>query len=103
MKNVKVTYTVKPEFAPKNRENIKSFMKDFREIPDAGFRYTVYCYPDGKTFLHLSSWADDKIQNQALNVPSFLAFQKERDESGLEGEHKMEMLELVAASHAVVG
>jgi hypothetical protein len=103
MKTVKVTYTVKPEFVPKNLENINSFMKDFRKITSMGFRYTVYQCEDGKTFMHLSGYANDEIQKQVLAVESFKSFQRQRDESGLEGSHKIEELKFVASSHEVFG
>jgi hypothetical protein len=99
MKTVKVTYTVKPEFVVKNQENINAFMQDFRQLPSAGFRYTVYLLADGRTFLHLSSYADDAIQKQVLNVESFKSFQRQRDESGLDGSHRVEELKLVASSY----
>ena len=101
MKSVKVTYTVKSEFAPKNQENINSFMKDFRKLASADFRYAVYLCDDGKSFMHLSMYANDEIQKQVLDIDSFKSFQRQRDESGLEGSHRVETLQLVASSHNV--
>jgi len=102
MKTIKVTYTVKPEFILKNQENIDSFMKDFREINPADFRYAVYLLGDGKTFMHLSTYANDEIQKQVLAIESFTKFQRQRDESGLQGSHKVEELKLVASSHDIL-
>ena len=99
MKSVKVTYTVKSEFVSNNQENINSFMKDFRKLNSADFRYIVYLCDDGKTFMHLSTYANDEIQKQVLDIESFKSFQRQRDESGLEGSHKIEMLKFIAASH----
>ncbi len=99
MKSVKVTYTVKPEFVQKNQENIDRFMKDFRKITDPGFRYTVYLFADGRTFLHASSYANEEIQQRVLNIESFKSFQRLRDESGLDGSHRVEELKFVASSH----
>jgi hypothetical protein len=99
MKSVKVTYTVSSEFVPKNQENINSFMKDFRKLNSADFRYIVYLCEDGKTFMHLSMYANDEIQKRVLDVESFKSFQRQRDDSGLEGPHKIETLKFVASSH----
>lgn len=95
---VKVTYTVKSEFVLKNQENINSFMKDFRKINSTDFRYTAYVGDDGKTFMHLSIYKNEEIQKQVLAIESFKSFQQQRDESGLEGPHKVEMMKLVASS-----
>jgi hypothetical protein len=99
MKSVKVNYTVKSEFVSHNLENINAFMKDFRKLNRADFHYTVYLCEDGKTFMHLSTYANDEIQKQVLDVESFKSFQRQRDESGLEGSHKIETLRFIAASH----
>jgi hypothetical protein len=95
---VKVTYTVKPEFVPKNQENISLFMADFRKMDRHNFRYNVYLKADGRTFVHLSHFKDEIIQNEILNVPSFKSFQKERDESGLNNSHQLETFKVVDAS-----
>lgn len=96
---VKVTYTVKPDFADKNRENIALFLEDFGQLNGEDFRYNVYESEDGKTFMHLSHYRNEAIQKELLNVSSFKSFQKLRDESGLEIEPKIEVMNLVGAAH----
>ncbi|WP_028981675.1 hypothetical protein [Sporocytophaga myxococcoides] len=96
---VKVTYAVKPEFADKNRENIALFLEDFSQLNGEDFRYNVYESEDRKTFMHLSHYRNEAIQKELLNVPSFKSFQKQRDESGLEMEPKIEVMNLVGAAH----
>lgn len=98
MISVKVTYTVKPEFVAKNKANIKIFLDDFNKLNTSDFKYEVFLCQDGITFLHLSSYKNEEIQNQILNVPSFKNFQKERDESGLNNSHTLEMLEHIGSS-----
>ena len=98
---VKVTYKVKLEFALKNQENICAFMKDFRNLDSADFRYSAYVCDDGKTFVHLSMYKNEDIQKKVLAVESFRAFQLQRDESGLEGPHKVEPMKFVASSFDV--
>ncbi|MFY0481960.1 hypothetical protein ACI6PS_05085 [Flavobacterium sp. PLA-1-15] len=98
MISVKVTYTVKPEFVAQNKANIKIFLEDFNKLNASDFEYDVFLCQDGITFLHLSSYKNEEIQNQILNVPSFKNFQKERDESGLNNSHTLEMLEHIGSS-----
>ena len=98
---VKVTYTVKSEFAPKNQENIRALVKDFRNLDSAGFRYSAYVCDDGKTFVHLSMYKNEDIPKKVLAVDSFRTFQRQRDESGLEGIHKVEPMKFVASSFDV--
>ena len=95
---VKVSYTVKPEFAPKNQDNIQAFLTDFRQLDPSGFRYEVFTLQDGITFLHLSSYVDQTVQHKILNTASFLEFQKQRDQSGLDGSHKVEILNCIGHS-----
>lgn len=94
----KVTYTVKPDFVNKNKESIKSFMEDFQKLNTNDFRYTIYSCEDGKTFVHLSHYKNEGIQKQLLEVPSFLSFQKQRDESTLEFVPTIETIRLVSSS-----
>lgn len=98
MITVKVTYTVKPEFVNKNQENINRFMDDFKKMDTGDFRYMSYVCGDGKTFVHISHYKNKEIQKQLLQVPSFLSFQKQRDDSGLEGSPEIEVMKLVASS-----
>jgi hypothetical protein len=74
MISVKVTYTMKSEFVPKNLVNIKSFLNDFKKMNEIDFRYTVYLCNDGKTFLHLSAYTNEEIQKRVLEVPSLRSF-----------------------------
>ena len=98
MISVKVTYTVKPDFVVQNKANIKIFLEEFKKLNPSDFKYDVFLCDDGITFLHLSSYKNEEIQNYILNVPSFKNFQKERDESGLNNSHKFEMLEHIGSS-----
>ncbi|MDD7888156.1 hypothetical protein [Flavivirga sp. 57AJ16] len=95
---VKVTYTTKTEFVEENQKNINLFMADFKKMQTNGFNYTSYLCEDGKTFIHLSHYINEEIQKELLQVPSFLFFQKQRDESGLENLPSIEVLKLVDTS-----
>jgi quinol monooxygenase YgiN len=98
---VKVTYTVKPEFVAQNKLNINTFMADFRKMNNNDFRYNAYMSNDGVTFVHISHYKNEEIQKQLLNTPSFLEFQKQRDDSGLNGTHQVDVMELAAAAHEI--
>ena len=102
MINVIVTYRVKPEFVSENKANIEEFLISFKSLDTAKFNYSVFLNSDGVTFTHISNYQDEEIQMEVLNVPSFLAFQKKRDESGLNDSHKVQILEHVGSTHKVV-
>jgi hypothetical protein len=102
MITVKVYYTVKPEFVEANKENISKFLIDFKKLNPSEFRYNVYLQEDGITFLHFSTYKNEEIQKQILNVESFKSFQEERDKSGLDNTHKVEVLNYVGSSFDVL-
>jgi len=95
MINVIVSYTVKPEFIAENKANIQKFLDDFKNLDQETFEYKVYIKEDGVTFLHYSNYINEEVQHKVLNVPSFKEFQKLRDESGLNGSHKVEILQSI--------
>lgn len=95
MINVIVSYTVKTEFVAKNKANIQKFLDDFKNLDQETFEYKVYIKEDGVTFLHYSNYINEEVQHEVLNVPSFKEFQKLRDESGLNGSHKVEILQSI--------
>ena len=102
MITVTVSYTVKPDFVEMNKQNISKFLDDFRKLNPSDFRYNVYLQNDGVTFVHLSTYRNEEIQTKVLNVESFKSFQKERDESGLNNTHKVEVLSFVGSSFDVL-
>jgi len=95
MISVIVSYTVKPEFVSENKTNIQKFLDDFKNLDQETFEYKVYIKEDGVTFLHYSNYINEEVQHEVLNVPSFKEFQKLRDESGLNGSHKVEILQSI--------
>lgn len=103
MITVKVTYTVPADYAVQNLKNINRFLEDFKQMDASRFRYQVYQLEDGVSFLHFSMYQDETIQQEVLQVPSFKAFQQQRDESGLNDSHRVEILNLVGASFDPLG
>ncbi|MNL44632.1 hypothetical protein D3C87_1672210 [compost metagenome] len=59
-------------------------------------RYSIYLGEDGKTFTHISLYNNETAQENFLEMESFKAFQQQRDESGLEAEPSIEVLNFVA-------
>ncbi len=101
MITVKVTYTVKPDFVETNKQNISLFLNEFKKMNHSDFRYIVYLMEDGKTFVHLSSYKNEDVQKEVLDVESFKSFQKKRDDSGIDNTHKIEVLNYVGSSFDV--
>lgn len=101
MISVIVTYKVNPEFVEQNRQNIQQFLVDFKKFDTAKFQYNVYTKSDEMTFGHHSIYNDENIQAELLNVPSFLAFQKARDESGLVEMPTIEVLNFVGSTNDI--
>lgn len=95
MINVIVSYTVNPEFVPTNKANVQTFLDDFKNLDQSAFEYKVYLKEDGVTFVHYSNYSNEEVQHEVLNVPSFKEFQRLRDESGLNGSHKVEFLQSI--------
>lgn len=96
MKSVKVTYTVKPSFVEQNKTNINVFINELKDSGNADVRYSIYLGEDGRTFTHISLYSSEAAQEQFLDMESFKAFQQQRDESGLETEPSIEVLNFVA-------
>lgn len=98
---VKVTYTINEGHVSANKQLIKAFQRDFKNLDNSRFLYTIFQKNDGCTFVHLSQYQDKSIQEELLQVPSFLQFQQERDKN-LTGEPKIEVLNYVGASREVL-
>jgi hypothetical protein len=95
MITVIVTYKVKPEFVAENKKNIQHFLDDFKSLNSVDFQYKVYTKADQVTFVHYSTYKNEEIQTEILNIASFKEFQKLRDESGLNGTHQVEVLDII--------
>ncbi|SHG70200.1 hypothetical protein SAMN05421866_1266 [Chryseobacterium oranimense] len=95
MINVIVTYTVNPDYVSENKTHIQKFLEDFKNLDQETFEYKVYVKEDGVTFLHYSNYINEEVQHEVLNTPSFKEFQRLRDESGLNGTHKVEILQSI--------
>ncbi|WP_113661376.1 hypothetical protein [Pedobacter nanyangensis] len=99
---VQVTYQINAEFVEENKRNIAAFLADFRELLHSKFLYHVYVKQDGLTFVHVSMYESEEIQQQVLNTPSFVHFQQQRDEKGLIGSPTIEKLEHIGSSLRII-
>lgn len=99
---VQVTYTINADFLEENKRNIATFLADFKELRNSKFLYHVYAKDDGLTFVHVSMYENEDIQNEVLNVPSFVTFQQERDEKGLVAAPVIENLSHLGSSISMV-
>lgn len=99
---VQVTYKVKADFVEENKNNISIFLADFKEMLTSRFLYHVFVKEDGLTFVHLSMYDNEDIQQQVLALPSFIAFQKRRDESSLSQAPTIEDLKHLGSSLSLV-
>ena len=97
MINVVVTYTVPKDFVQENEQNISKFLKDFQILDQSRFSYRIL-KENENTFIHISKYADEAIQKELLAVPSFLEFQKQRDESCEDIQQTIEVFEFVGSS-----
>jgi heme-degrading monooxygenase HmoA len=99
MKIVKVTYTVKQDFAEQNSANIRNMMQDLQAAAHPGIRYDVTLAQDGKTFVHTAFFDSEEDQQKLFATPSFRHFQEEMKQSGPEVPPKQEIMTFVGSSY----
>lgn len=97
---VKVSYTIADDYVADNKKNIAAFLEAFKKLDSKAFLYSVYVLADGKTFVHISQYRDEKIQQQLLKEPAFLSFQQNRDKH-LASQPAIEVLTPLGASKSV--
>ena len=98
MKIVKVTYTVKPEYAEQNQINIKNVMDDLQQINHPGINYNACLGADGVSFTHTAFFNSEGDQQLLNELPSFKIFQEQLKAGGLDTPPKQELLMLVGSS-----
>lgn len=102
MKIVRVQYTTKAEFAATNQENIRQIVNELKAINHPGIRYSAYLLPDGKSFMHLDHFENEKAHQLLQSLESFKKFSTELWASKLEVEPKLELLTIAASTEEVV-
>ena len=66
MKAVKVTYTVQPEYAEQNKNNIQRVMSALRANPIPGMQYSTFILDDGQTFVHINMSKDQETLSKLM-------------------------------------
>ena len=76
MRQVMVRYKVKPEYAGRNEELVRSVYAELQQTAPAGLRYATFALEDGVSFVHLAAIDGDDGQNPLMQVAAFRAFQE---------------------------
>jgi hypothetical protein len=103
MKATRIQYTVQPDFAERNKQNIAKVMQELRSLNHTGLRYSAYVLDDGKTFVHLVAFRDEESTTVIPNLESFKHFQAELMAGAPEIPPKFENLALVGSSYELFG
>lgn len=98
---VKVTYTVKEDYVATNKKRIQSFLNEFEQLDSNQFLYSIFQVNASNTFIHISQYKNETIQKELLNMPSFLAFQQQRD-LNLTTEPTIESLVAIGSSKNLI-
>lgn len=98
MKDVIVTYTVKPEFAETNAANIRRVMEALRKANDPGIRYEAFRKPDGVTFVHFTRHVDEAAHDRLIALPEFKEFQAALRGGGAATPPSADLLDEVGSS-----
>jgi hypothetical protein len=101
VKTVRVQYTVKKEYAEKNKENIAKVMNDLRKLNNPGIKYSTFLFDDGQTFMHFAMFAGEEGQKILNELESFKKFGLELKESGPVVPPKVENLSLVDSCYDI--
>jgi hypothetical protein len=97
MKITRVQYTVRPDFAARNKANIQAVMSELRRINARDLKYVSYVMDDGKTFMHIAHQNTRDAESLPGRLDSFKHFQTELKQN-LEVPPKVETVELVGSS-----
>lgn len=103
MKATRIQYTVQPDFAEKNKQNIAKVMQELRLLNHPGLRYSAYVLDDGKTFMHFVVFRDEEATRVIPNLESFKYFQSELMASSPEIPPRFENLAFVGSSYDFFG
>ena len=76
MRQVMVRYKVKPEFAARNEDLVRSVYDDLEQTAPAGLHYATFALEDGVSFVHLAATDREDGQNPLMEVAAFRAFQE---------------------------
>jgi hypothetical protein len=75
MKQVIVSYKVKPDRAAENEELVRAVYAELHDSRPAGLRYATFRLEDGVSFVHLAAHSEN-APNRLSELPTFRRFQE---------------------------
>ena len=103
MQAIRIQYTVKADFAERNKQNIAKVMEELRSSNHPDIHYSAYVLEDGKTFMHFVTFEGENQSSVISNLESFKHFQSEMKASQPEIPPKFDNLALVGSSYDLFG
>jgi len=77
MKNMIVTYKVKPSKLEENKNYVQRVFKERQALSPARFQYTSLLLEDGVSFIHIVSFDEEIDPGPLQELPAFETFIKE--------------------------
>ena len=99
MKFLRIQYTVRPDFAERNKQNIAKVMQEWRASNHPEIHYSAYVLEDGKTFMHFVMFQNEDASSVISSLESFKHFQSELKAGNPEVPPKFDNLALVGSSY----
>src|SRR5580658_7474205 len=99
MQAIRIQYTVKADFAERNKQNIAKVMEELRSGNHPDIHYSAYVLEDGKTFMHFVTFEGENQSSVISGLESFKHFQSEMKASQPEIPPKFDNLALVGSSY----
>jgi hypothetical protein len=75
MRQVIVSYKVKPELAQENERLVRAVYDELEHSAPAGLRYATFKSQDGVSFVHIASIETDDGHNPLQEIAAFKRFQ----------------------------
>jgi hypothetical protein len=73
----RVQYTVKKEYAERNKENIQRVLDEVRDLARSDIQYGIFLEQDGKTFIHLPVFGSEAAQQAFSQLGAFITFRSQ--------------------------
>jgi hypothetical protein len=96
----RVQYTVKAEYAERNKENIRRVLDEIRALARTDIQYSVFLEPNGQTFTHLPVFGSEDAQTAFSRLEAFIAFRTQLEASQPEVPPTTTKLTLVGTASA---
>jgi hypothetical protein len=94
MRQVIVSYKVKPEMALENERLVRAVYDELEHSAPAGLRYATFKLEDGVSFVHLASIETDDGHNPLQDIAAFKRFRANSRERQQEPSVTSEVCEI---------